>query len=83
MVKSRGKDTSISPLSPRTRLLADNSPMRDARTRRAIILTAATLLTSGLARAQTPDASDLGYYGGDEFGQHFSSLDEINRKTKD
>lgn len=29
--------------------------------------------------AQSPDASDWGYYGGDAFGQHFSSLDQINR----
>jgi quinoprotein glucose dehydrogenase len=31
--------------------------------------------------AQSPDASDWGYYGGDTFGQRFSSLDEINRKN--
>src|SRR5690242_3485401 len=31
------------------------------------------------ARAQSPDASDWGYYGADAFGDHFSSLDEINR----
>jgi quinoprotein glucose dehydrogenase len=31
--------------------------------------------------AQTPDASDWGYYGGDMFGQRFSSLNEINRKN--
>src|ERR1700704_5769809 len=31
------------------------------------------------ALAQSPDASDWGYYGGDAFGQRFSSLDEINR----
>jgi quinoprotein glucose dehydrogenase len=34
-----------------------------------------------LVQAQTPDASDWGYYGGDQFGQRFSSLDEINRKS--
>src|SRR5690349_11132874 len=33
------------------------------------------------ALAQSPDASDWGYYGGDSFGQRFSSLDEINRKN--
>jgi quinoprotein glucose dehydrogenase len=33
------------------------------------------------ALAQSPDASDWGYYGGDTFGQRFSSLDEINRKN--
>jgi quinoprotein glucose dehydrogenase len=31
------------------------------------------------AFAQSPAASDWGYYGGDAFGQRFSSLDEINR----
>src|SRR5205085_7602632 len=34
-----------------------------------------------IAVAQSPDASDWGYYGGDMFGQRFSSLDEINRKN--
>ncbi|HEY3783687.1 MAG TPA: pyrroloquinoline quinone-dependent dehydrogenase [Steroidobacteraceae bacterium] len=33
----------------------------------------------GSALGQSPDASDWGYYGGDAFGQHFSSLDQINR----
>jgi quinoprotein glucose dehydrogenase len=37
--------------------------------------------TSAPALAQSPDASDWGYYGGDSFGQRFSSLDEINRKN--
>lgn len=31
------------------------------------------------ARAQSPDTSDWGYYGGDIFGQRYSSLDQINR----
>ncbi|MGC1729878.1 MAG: pyrroloquinoline quinone-dependent dehydrogenase, partial [Steroidobacteraceae bacterium] len=31
------------------------------------------------ACAQSPAASDWGYYGGDMFGQRFSSLDQINR----
>jgi quinoprotein glucose dehydrogenase len=34
-----------------------------------------------MGRAQSPDASDWGYYGGDAFGEHFSSLDEINRQN--
>jgi quinoprotein glucose dehydrogenase len=34
-----------------------------------------------MAAAQTPDASDWGYYGGDVFGQHYSSLDQINRNN--
>src|ERR1700760_128277 len=33
------------------------------------------------AHAQSPDASDWGYYGGDAFGQHFSSLDQIKREN--
>jgi quinoprotein glucose dehydrogenase len=41
----------------------------------ALILAAAT---RG-ALAQAPLASDWGYYGGDALGQHFSSLDQINR----
>src|SRR5215468_5297045 len=31
------------------------------------------------ARAQSPGASDWGYYGGDALGQHYSNLGEINR----
>jgi quinoprotein glucose dehydrogenase len=31
--------------------------------------------------AQTPAASDWGYYGGDAFGQRFSTLDQINRSN--
>jgi quinoprotein glucose dehydrogenase len=34
---------------------------------------------TGSAYAQSPDASDWGFYGGDAFGQRYSSLDEINR----
>ncbi len=37
--------------------------------------------TAAPALAQSPDASDWGYYGGDMFGQRFSSLDEVNRKN--
>jgi len=39
------------------------------------------VVTTGSAGAQTPDASDWGYYGSDMFGQRFSSLNEINRKN--
>jgi len=42
----------------------------------------ATLSLSALvheALAQAPGSSDWGYYGGDAFGQHFSTLDQINR----
>ena len=44
-------------------------------------IAACTVVTTGIAAAQTPDASDWGYYGGDLFGQRFSSLNEINRKN--
>jgi quinoprotein glucose dehydrogenase len=51
--------------------------------RRALIVTATAcaVVTGGAAFAQTPDASDWGYYGGDTFGQRFSSLNEVNRKN--
>jgi quinoprotein glucose dehydrogenase len=51
--------------------------------RRAVIVTATAcaVVTGAAAFAQTPDASDWGYYGGDTFGQRFSSLNEINRKN--
>jgi quinoprotein glucose dehydrogenase len=42
---------------------------------------AGAVVTGGPALAQTPDASDWGYYGGDMFGQRFSRLSEINRKN--
>ncbi|HUN75769.1 MAG TPA: pyrroloquinoline quinone-dependent dehydrogenase [Steroidobacteraceae bacterium] len=31
--------------------------------------------------AQSPEASDWGYYGGDVFGQRYSNLDQINRSN--
>jgi quinoprotein glucose dehydrogenase len=37
------------------------------------------VLLSGTASPQSPDASDWGFYGGDAFGQHYSSLDQIKR----
>jgi quinoprotein glucose dehydrogenase len=57
--------------------------MMTARLLRSLIVvaTACTVVTTGRAGAQTPDASDWGYYGGDLFGQRFSSLNEINRKN--
>ena len=50
---------------------------------RAVIVTAMACMVwaNGTTLAQTPDASDWGYYGGDMFGQRFSSLNEINRKN--
>jgi quinoprotein glucose dehydrogenase len=48
----------------------------------AIVLAIAmTAVTPGTAFGQSPDASDWGYYGGDAFGQHFSSLDQIKREN--
>jgi quinoprotein glucose dehydrogenase len=51
--------------------------------RAAMVVVAATCVGTGPppAYAQSPDASDWGFYGGDTFGQRFSSLDEINRKN--
>jgi quinoprotein glucose dehydrogenase len=47
----------------------------------AVTATASVAAGAGSALGQSPDASDWGYYGGDMFGQRFSSLDEINRKN--
>ena len=33
------------------------------------------------AHGQSPDASDWGFYGGDTYGNRFSSLDQINREN--
>jgi quinoprotein glucose dehydrogenase len=46
-----------------------------------VIAMAGAVVVGGAALAQTPDASDWGYYGGDMFGQRFSRLNEINRKN--
>jgi quinoprotein glucose dehydrogenase len=46
-----------------------------------VIAATASAVMALPALAQSPDASDWGYYGGDMFGQRFSSLDEINRKN--
>ncbi|HTT00659.1 MAG TPA: pyrroloquinoline quinone-dependent dehydrogenase [Steroidobacteraceae bacterium] len=40
---------------------------------------AGAALLCAVARAQSPETSDWGYYGGDIFGQHYSNLDQINR----
>ena len=50
-------------------------PLRAPRIATALLL---ATLTLGVL-AQTPGSSDWGYYGGDALGQHFSSLDQINR----
>jgi quinoprotein glucose dehydrogenase len=46
-----------------------------------VIAMAGAVVVGGAALAQTPNASDWGYYGGDMFGQRFSRLNEINRKN--
>ncbi len=62
--------------------LANHTPLANHATL-AILAALATLATalSPAALAQSPDASDWGYYGGDAFGEHYSSLDEINRQN--
>ena len=40
-----------------------------------------TLAGMQAAHAQSPDASDWGYYGGDIYGNRFSSLDQIDRNN--
>ncbi len=44
-----------------------------------VLLCAAWLLPAAPLHAQSRGASDWGFYGGDAFGQRFSSLDQINR----
>src|SRR5690349_13004544 len=55
--------------------LKDNAAM----TRLTPCLAALALGAAAATPAQSPEASDWGYYGGDMFGQRFSSLDQINR----
>ncbi|MBV8147149.1 MAG: pyrroloquinoline quinone-dependent dehydrogenase [Gammaproteobacteria bacterium] len=43
------------------------------------LLAAASLAAAFTLRAQSPGSSDWGYYGGDALGQHFSTMDQINR----
>jgi quinoprotein glucose dehydrogenase len=49
------------------------------RARRLTALCIVAAACGGPAPAQTPAASDWGYYGGDALGKRFSSLDQINR----
>src|SRR5271170_4409646 len=60
---------------------AHRNPARRAGMRAvtAVSLAALALGVAGSVRAQSPAASDWGYYGGDMFGQRYSSLDQINR----
>jgi quinoprotein glucose dehydrogenase len=75
------------------RVIADNAAMlcwstlarsgRPLRRAAAHVLWLLAALTScmgaTLVAAQSPGASDWGYYGGDSLGQHFSGLGQINR----
>jgi quinoprotein glucose dehydrogenase len=70
--------------------LPDNGGMSQVRNRGAqralrrtwaAVVAATCAALSGALYAQSPDASDWGYYGGDAFGDHYSSLDEINRQN--
>ncbi|MBV9912120.1 MAG: pyrroloquinoline quinone-dependent dehydrogenase [Sinobacteraceae bacterium] len=36
-------------------------------------------LVAAAAQAQSPEVSDWAYYGGDAFGQHYSSLEQVRR----
>jgi quinoprotein glucose dehydrogenase len=45
----------------------------------SLCLAALALGAAAATAAQSPEASDWGYYGGDMFGQRYSSLDQINR----
>jgi len=67
----------------RTRSAATAARARRQPVRAAGIAVAlcATCAAPGAAPAQAPAASDWGYYGGDAFGQRFSSLDQINRSN--
>jgi quinoprotein glucose dehydrogenase len=62
---------------------AGTKPIRAAAVRalRILSLLSAGGLAAASVRAQAPAASDWGYYGGDALGQHFSSLDQINRSN--
>ena len=48
-------------------------------TRSSLCLAALALGAAAATPAQSPEASDWGYYGGDMFGQRYSSVDQINR----
>jgi quinoprotein glucose dehydrogenase len=65
-----GSRAGHAPAAPRTRHLPQ-AP-------RTLTLLSIALL-SNVTLAQTLGSSDWGYYGGDALGQHFSSLDQINR----
>src|SRR6185436_7000931 len=60
--------------------MSDNGPMSRSDIRTWLVL---ILATAGMhaANAQSPDASDWGAYGGDVYGNRFSSLDQIDRSN--
>ena len=65
-----------------TRLTGQRRARIDPRGRpraHALCLAALALGAAAPTAAQSPEASDWGYYGGDMFGQRYSSLDQINR----
>src|SRR3979409_358498 len=47
----------------------------------AALLIVSCIFLPGVARAQSPDASDWGFYGGAGLGPQFSSLDQIKREN--
>ncbi|HTW39072.1 MAG TPA: pyrroloquinoline quinone-dependent dehydrogenase [Steroidobacteraceae bacterium] len=49
--------------------------------RRFAAFACVAVLHAPLVSAQSPEASDWGYYGGDIFGEHYSNLDQINRDS--
>ena len=59
---------------PRARIEPRRSPYA-----LGLCLAAVALGAGSATPAQSPEASDWGYYGGDMFGQRYSSLDQINR----
>jgi quinoprotein glucose dehydrogenase len=65
--------------APRT--LASRSERATPTARAVPIALAAAALLAGAANAQEPQASDWGYYGGDIYGNRFSSLDQIDRNN--
>jgi quinoprotein glucose dehydrogenase len=54
---------------------------RASRGRLACALVCAFAAITHTASAQSPDASDWGFYGGDVYGNRFSSLDQIDRNN--
>jgi quinoprotein glucose dehydrogenase len=53
-------------------------------TRRLAIVATLACTAAGIshiAQGQSPDASDWGFYGGDTYGNRFSSLDQIDRQN--